>query len=395
MRYRFLCLLSCLLVQHSFSQSVGIGTTTPNNSAILDLNSTTKGLLIPRMTTAQRTAIGGVAGLVVYDSDFREFYHHDGTSWRKVLNSTIWNSSTSRNWIFNNTDSIGIGTSAPAERLHILSGKIYVQDNRANQSPHVIFDAPAIDYKEGGLQWKRSGDTMASINYVANPNFPNYLRFSVSNSGKGVDLLVNSNGNIGLGYTDPQVRMHIRKFDATELLRLEAENPMIQFRRYVGLTNYDDVGFIQTSGNNLRIGINSSNATGQFVVRTGGGDRVFVDPNGVVSIGTQVSAPGYLLRLGGKMICEEVKVKLQGNWPDYVFSDQYNLKPLAELENFILSNKHLPNIPAASEIESNGMELGDMQRKMMEKIEELTLYILQLNKEIDRLKKQVEEKNNR
>jgi hypothetical protein len=161
------------------------------------------------------------------------------------------------------------------------------------------------------------------------------------------------------------------------------------------LANYDDVGFIQTSGNNLRIGINSGNATGQFVVRTGGGDRLFVDPNGVVSIGTQVSAPGYLLRLGGKMICEEVKVKLQGNWPDYVFSDQYQLKPLSELESFILSNKHLPNIPAAAEIETKGMELGDMQRKMMEKIEELTLYILQLNKEIDRLKKQVEEKNNR
>ena len=90
------------------------------------------------------------------------------------------------------------------------------------------------------------------------------------------------------------------------------------------------------------------------------------------------------------MICEEVKVSLKGNWPDYVFDTKYKLPSLFEVEKYIKENKHLPNIPAASEIEANGMEVGDMQKKMMEKIEELTLYVIQLKKELDTLKAQKE-----
>lgn len=384
-----LCLVSVFFSYGYAQQGVGIGTTSPSSSAVLELSSISKGLLVPRMNTTQRNAIPGVAGLIVYDTDTREFYHHDGSNWRKIVNSTIWNSSSTRNYVFNSTDSIGIGTTTPDEKLHILSGKIYVQDNRINQSPHVIFDAPAVDYKEGGLQWKRLGDTMASLNYVANPLAANYLKLSVSNNGKGADMVVNANGNTGLGYLDPLVKLHIRDAAANEVLRLEATNPMIQFRRNIGLANYEDVGFLQTSGQNLRVGTNSTNTTGQFVVRTGGADRLFVDGTGNVSINTQTAAPGYMLRIGGKVICEEVKVKLVGNWPDYVFTEQYRLKPLADLEKFILSNKHLPNIPSAAELETEGVELGDMQKKMMEKIEELTLYILQMNKELELLKKQV------
>ncbi len=385
MRTLLLILLAFFSVE-ILAQSVGIGTTTPNTNAILDVNSTTKGLLVPRMTTAQRTAIAGVAGLVVYDSDFREFYHHDGLGWRKILNNIIWNSSSTRNWIYNSSDSIGLGTSSPDEKLHILSGKIYVQDNRANNSPHVIFDAPAVDYKEGGLQWKRSGDTMAALNYVANPNVPNYLRLSVSNNGTGADMIINSNGNTGLGVVEPLVKLHLRQFDGTELLRLDAENPLIQLRRYIGIASYQDVGFIQTSGDNIRIGTNSSNSLGKFVVRTDGVDRMFVDGNGNVCIGTQTVATGYKLNIAGKAICEEVKVQLIGNWPDYVFRKEYNLMPLSKLEQFIHTNQHLPNIPTAIQVEKSGIELGDMQKRMMEKIEELTLYIIDLQKQIDRLK---------
>ena len=90
------------------------------------------------------------------------------------------------------------------------------------------------------------------------------------------------------------------------------------------------------------------------------------------------------------MICEEVKVKLQSSgWPDYVFSASHNLPSLKDLDKFIQANKHLPNIPSAAEVEKNGLELGDMQKRMMEKIEELTLYIIQQQKELDVLKHKV------
>ena len=86
-------------------------------------------------------------------------------------------------------------------------------------------------------------------------------------------------------------------------------------------------------------------------------------------------------------MCEEVKVMLSGSWPDYVFDTKYKLPSLSDVEKYIKENKHLPNIPAASEIEANGMEVGDMQRKMMEKIEELSLYVIELKKELNALKK--------
>ena len=88
---RFLLCLSLLSLKTLvFAQNVGIGTTSPNSSAILDLSSTTRGLLIPRMNTGQRTAIvSPTAGLIVFDTDFKEYYHHDGTSWRKLLNNQV------------------------------------------------------------------------------------------------------------------------------------------------------------------------------------------------------------------------------------------------------------------------------------------------------------------
>ena len=98
-------------------------------------------------------------------------------------------------------------------------------------------------------------------------------------------------------------------------------------------------------------------------------------------------ATGHKLSVIGKIACEEVRVQPQANWPDYVFSDDYTLTPLPELKKQIEAAHHLPNIPSAKEVEENGLEVGEMQRKMMEKIEELTLYIIELHEEIEQLKK--------
>jgi hypothetical protein len=105
---------------------------------------------------------------------------------------------------------------------------------------------------------------------------------------------------------------------------------------------------------------------------------------GVIA-GTSIPA-GYLLAVDGKIISEELKVQLSGDWPDYVFDKKYKLPSFTELRNYIAVNKHLPNIPAAADVEKNGIEVGDMQKRMMEKIEELTLYILKLEQEVTALK---------
>jgi hypothetical protein len=99
---------------------------------------------------------------------------------------------------------------------------------------------------------------------------------------------------------------------------------------------------------------------------------------------------GYFLAVKGKVICEELVVKLRANWPDYVFNSDYKLKDLAELESYITHNKHLPNIPSAQEVADKGFETGEIIKLQMEKIEELSLYLIQQNKLIAEQQKQIE-----
>jgi hypothetical protein len=96
------------------------------------------------------------------------------------------------------------------------------------------------------------------------------------------------------------------------------------------------------------------------------------------------------LRINGTFISKEIRVQ-SNPWADYVFDKNYKLMPLTEVEKFIQENKHLPNIPSASEIASQGISVGEMQRLQMEKIEELTLHAIQQEKENNILKTQNEE----
>jgi hypothetical protein len=100
---------------------------------------------------------------------------------------------------------------------------------------------------------------------------------------------------------------------------------------------------------------------------------------------------GYKLAVEGKILANEVQVKSFDNWPDYVFEDSYELPKLNELESFIASNKHLPNIPTKDEVAEEGFGLGEMQAKLLQKVEELTLYIIDLQKQNNVLNEKVNE----
>lgn len=111
--------------------------------------------------------------------------------------------------------------------------------------------------------------------------------------------------------------------------------------------------------------------------------------DGAVGIGTET--PRDKLSVNGRIRAQEVKVET-ANWPDYVFHDNYELKSLDSLRTFIAQNGHLPEVPSAKTVESEGVDLGEMNKLLLKKIEELTLYLLQKDKEIVEIKQQLKQR---
>jgi len=126
-------------------------------------------------------------------------------------------------------------------------------------------------------------------------------------------------------------------------------------------------------------GLNFQTSAGQLVIR---GD------SGNVGIGT--TNPQYKLAVNGNIGAQDIIVTNTG-WSDYVFRPGYRLRPLSEVSQFIQANGHLPDIPTETEVKEKGVSLGDMQAKLLAKVEELTLHMIQQEKENRELRDQVQE----
>ena len=140
---------------------------------------------------------------------------------------------------------------------------------------------------------------------------------------------------------------------------------------YIGGSN-DHYMNIYNNNNEIKVKMNS------------GGNSYFTGGN--VGIGT--TNPDMKLTVKGKIHAEEVKIDLSIPAPDYVFREDYNLRSLNEVEKFIKKNNHLPEIPSAKEFKNNGLMLAEMDMNLLRKVEELTLYTIQQQKEIEIFKKE-------
>ncbi len=227
-------------------------------------------------------------------------------------------------------------------------------------------------------------------------------------------------GDVGIGTTTPSVLL-----DVTNHLSLAAgATPKIAFFGGRNATrNYNNGVYIslnaistmeiatkfQSVSWNVNYGFMEFNSkatanTTKAAVTFGNGSNELmrINQNGKVRIGsgtTDIKTPdGYKLFVEDGILTEKVKVaiKTTSDWADYVFENDYTLMPIEEVEAFTKQNKHLPNVPSAKEMADNGLDVAKMDAKLLEKVEELTLYIIEQNninkeqaKEIEELKAMV------
>jgi len=227
-------------------------------------------------------------------------------------------------------------------------------------------------------------------------------------------MRIDANGNVGIGTPSPEAAIHVNSNGSTSNATNQYSGDMIIQGNPGNRTSTTGASLefvipANSDGSNPwgqgRIitvaGIDNStyNATGKMILGTrrsfdkgvgtgvtwNYGDDLVIDGSGNVAIGT-TDPKGYKLAVAGTAIAEQMTVKLQANWPDYIFKKDYTLMPLSELKTYIDKNHHLPEIPSAADVEKDGLNLGEMNKLLVKKVEELTLYLIEKEKEIKDLK---------
>jgi hypothetical protein len=154
------------------------------------------------------------------------------------------------------------------------------------------------------------------------------------------------------------------------------------------LTNGANDGFVLKSSNDGRASWASPTSLGMWNVS----NNDYYYSSGNVGIGMAPTG-GYALQVNGMASVDKLVIELQGAWPDYVFNEDYNLLTLEETEDFINENGHLPNTPAADKVQEEGIDVGVMNALLLQKVEELTLHLIDQQKQIKELKSQIQEQN--
>jgi hypothetical protein len=173
-------------------------------------------------------------------------------------------------------------------------------------------------------------------------------------------------------------------------------NAWLQAGRYDTPTAYNLI--LQPSGGSVGIGTHNitnlltvnGSISGTTLTTSGLINTAGIYSSGKVGIGIYAN-PNYMLTVDGGIVCTEVQVVTNPGQADYVFNPTYRLRTINEVESFVKENNHLPEVPSAAEAKEKGYNLTDMDNMLLKKIEELTLYTIELNKRLAAL----ESENNR
>ncbi|TCC97697.1 hypothetical protein [Pedobacter hiemivivus] len=178
-------------------------------------------------------------------------------------------------------------------------------------------------------------------------------------------------GNVGIGTSNPFSRLHVKDGPHTGTIALgDDAYPTL-------LCSSASSGEFRIDNRSSFIGYLTFYPNGQNT--TVGSEAMRICASGNIGIGT-TDPKNYRLAVNGKIRAQEIKVEASP-WPDYVFADSYSLPTLQETEKHIKEKGHLPGIPSAAEVKANGIDLGEMNAKLLQKIEELTLHLIELKKQ--------------
>jgi hypothetical protein len=302
---------------------------------------------------------------------------------------------------------VGIGTSVPDQTLDI-NGRMRIRFGVIQKGGVAITNVSDLGlYSLDATSWMRFVTNNGPIQF--------YSDGGINSIGTNPLMTILETGKVGINATNPTARFQVDNGVGKVAMGSFFSGNPFYFSSYVGWNAAKGATgwFLDTDGANnggaviatsvqgeMRfISLPSSNGTLQQTktdVQILDATKMTLRSDGKIGIGTGINYTGtFKLYVESGILTEKVKVAVKNSaaWSDFVFDNDYELMPLEEIERFINKNNHLPSIPSAKEVVENGIDLGEMNAKLLQKIEELTLYIITMNKEIGYLKFKIEEKN--
>jgi hypothetical protein len=280
--------------------------------------------------------------------------------------------------IFPTSGNVGVGITTPAAPLEIavttsLGAKLRNRNTTTTADGTIIFDMA----NNSGNLWR------TAVGGKNNGIGINAGQYYIERAGIGATFLIDQTGKTGIGNVAPVAQLDVASLDYL-VGRFKNINQVstADGSTVVDVSNSAGTSFrLVASGKNNGIGI----ATNQFYIeRSGVGAMMLFNTYNNVLIGkTTQTNTTYKLDVNGKVRANEIVVNTTG--ADFVFAPTYKLSTLKEVESFVKTNKHLPGVASAAQMTEEGMEVGELTKTLLQKVEELTLYIIEQQKHIDSL----------
>ncbi len=338
------------------------------------------GVMVPKqkLDVQGNIAISGGAGQLVYDGPdgYMNWGHAASGDMRfRVMNfqGNLTQGVVERMIIQGATGNVGIGITNPSQRID-------VDGNVSIRGGHTIFNS-----QTGVIDWGASGtgDLIFRTLSIQGDIWSYTDRIKIKNNG-----WINIGGNVGNNSVDPSDQVHVFPTSSGSGITITQNN-----------AGNSAVTLHNANGSGKSYSLRSTN-TGNFSIydNNNSAERLTINNIGNVKIvgklqvgsNTQTTGPhtDAMLTIGGttgKLVAKQIYVTAS-NWADFVFANDYNLRKLSDVEEYYKTNKHLPEIPSAKEVEENGVSVGEMNKLLLQKIEELTIYVVEQQKQIDELK---------